>query len=115
MINQSQSISIYLCCFVAVINKPPLCLSEEWEKKVKMEVEQLSIHSYIHSSMCVCNMHVWCLQEVKKLEGRLEKVSSLVEWVNQEEALFKFQVSSFPLLDELKVGAAGEGVLVSVN
>ncbi|XP_050730386.1 dynein axonemal heavy chain 7-like [Eriocheir sinensis] len=42
------------------------------------------------------------IREVKKLEGRLEKVSSLVTWVNQEEALFKFQVSSFPLLMELK-------------
>ncbi|KAK8378939.1 hypothetical protein O3P69_009581 [Scylla paramamosain] len=42
------------------------------------------------------------IREVKKLEGRLEKVSGLVEWVNQEEALFKFQVSSFPLLTELK-------------
>ncbi|XP_042868647.1 dynein axonemal heavy chain 12-like [Penaeus japonicus] len=42
------------------------------------------------------------LSEVRKLEGRLEKVSTLVSWVNQEEALFKFQLSSFPLLSELK-------------
>lgn len=57
--------------------------------------------------VCVCVTCSWCgVQEVKKLEGRLEKVSSLVAWVNQEEALFKFQVSSFPLLAELKVGVA---------
>lgn len=43
------------------------------------------------------------LQEVRKLEGRLEQVSTLVAWVNQEESLFKFQLSSFPLLSELKV------------
>lgn len=49
------------------------------------------------------------VKEVKKLEGRLEKVSSLVEWVNQEEALFKFQVSSFPLLTELQVCPASDG------
>ncbi|XP_064087240.1 dynein axonemal heavy chain 3-like [Macrobrachium nipponense] len=42
------------------------------------------------------------IREVKKLEGRLEGVSTLVTWVNQEEALFKFPVSSFPLLAELK-------------
>ncbi|XP_068243599.1 uncharacterized protein [Palaemon carinicauda] len=42
------------------------------------------------------------IREVKKLEGRLEGISTLVTWVNQEEALFKFPVSSFPLLAELK-------------
>lgn len=47
--------------------------------------------------------HSFLLQEVRKLEGRLEKVSTLVSWVNQEEGLFKFQLSSFPLLSELKV------------
>ena len=44
-----------------------------------------------------------CFQEVRKLEGRLEKVTGVVEWVNQEEALFKFPISSFPDLKELKV------------
>ncbi|CAL4096187.1 unnamed protein product, partial [Meganyctiphanes norvegica] len=42
------------------------------------------------------------IREVHKLEGRLEKVEAQVTWVNQEEALFKFPLSSFPDLEELK-------------
>nr|XP_045615668.1 dynein axonemal heavy chain 7-like isoform X1 [Procambarus clarkii] len=51
------------------------------------------------SDVCHVNKYI---REVRKLEGRLEKVSTLVTWVNQEESLFKFQLSSFPLLAELK-------------
>nr|XP_053649654.1 dynein axonemal heavy chain 12-like [Cherax quadricarinatus] len=57
------------------------------------ELEELSDVSHVNKY----------IREVRKLEGRLEKVSTLVTWVNQEESLFKFQLSSFPLLAELKV------------
>ena len=43
------------------------------------------------------------LQEVRKIEARLEKVEKLVSWVNKEEALFKFPISTFPQKDELRV------------
>ena len=43
------------------------------------------------------------MQEVRKIEERLEKVEKLVQWVNKEEALFKFPITAFPQLEELKV------------
>ena len=79
--------------------------------QITMKIDSMYFYELV--CVCVCLTPRCCVvQEVKKLEGRLEKVSCLVAWVNQEEALFKFQVSSFPLLTELKVGTAATTALI---
>lgn len=42
------------------------------------------------------------LEEIRKFLRNLEKFDDDVTWINQEEALFKFPISIYPELDELK-------------
>ncbi|KAK6642963.1 hypothetical protein RUM43_004465 [Polyplax serrata] len=42
------------------------------------------------------------LEEIRKLLRDLEKFDDDVKWINKEEAIFKFSISVYPELDELK-------------
>ena len=42
------------------------------------------------------------LEEIRKLLRDLEKFNDDVKWINKEEAIFKFSISIYPELEELK-------------
>ena len=47
--------------------------------------------------------HVCMLQFIQKFLRKLEHFDDTVTWINKEETLFKFPISTYPELDELKV------------
>jgi dynein heavy chain len=44
------------------------------------------------------------VQHIKWFIQKLEKFDETIAWINKEEGLFQFPVSTYPELDELKVG-----------
>lgn len=66
------------------------------------ELEDLGPKLVVLNNMDDINRLPSYLEEIRKFLRSLEKFDDDVVWINKEEVLFKFPVSVYPELDELK-------------
>lgn len=66
------------------------------------EVKEMTPFLELLDTMDDVNHTLEYLEYLRKLVHRLHDCDSLVEWINNEEATFKFPISQYPDLEELK-------------
>lgn len=54
------------------------------------------------------------VSDMRALRRKLTELEGVVEWINEQETLFKFPVSSYPEIHQLQVGG-GTGSLVGLS
>ncbi|XP_013387188.1 dynein heavy chain 12, axonemal, partial [Lingula anatina] len=75
----------------------------ERKEKLMLELEKLKQRVDEFNDYGEMDMMVQYVQDVRAVQKRLTEAEEAIEWVNKEEVLYKYPISTYPDVDEIKV------------
>lgn len=75
----------------------------EKKEKIMLELQKLKQRVDEFNDYGELDMMNQYVQDVRAVQKRLADAQDQIEWINKEEALYKYPVSNFPEVDEINL------------